>query len=56
MRHALSAAAATEGGPLAEAAAALAVPGRLRRAGLGGDADVAGELLEPLPAARSPRA
>jgi EmrB/QacA subfamily drug resistance transporter len=40
---------------LAGAAAALAVPGRLGRAGLGGDADVAGELLEPLPAARSPR-
>jgi EmrB/QacA subfamily drug resistance transporter len=41
---------------LAGAAAALAVPGRLGRAGLGGDADVPGELLEPLPAARSPRA
>jgi hypothetical protein len=40
---------------LAGAAAALAVPGRLGRAGLGGDADVAGEFLEPLPATRSPR-
>jgi EmrB/QacA subfamily drug resistance transporter len=41
---------------LAGALAALAVPGRLGRARLSGDADVAGELLEPLPAARTPRA
>jgi EmrB/QacA subfamily drug resistance transporter len=40
---------------LAGALAALAVPGRLGRARLGGDAHAPGEFLEPLPAARSPR-